>query len=652
MSHTRSFTPIGVADARSKSREVLPKVLPLSSLMERSHPKTPVSLFTKMSRTASHSFSVTPPSCSRSSRLDVVRSPLRRRSHSSLELKDTSNLNSNNFSENSKNFQSTHRLFEVDAPKKRSNFSATVLSVCRVQPSRTLPRKINTLKYSDVFTRTLDFIVSVFSFFKESREKRTFPDADLTTIRWRILLITIYCCCQYFLVTIGFWDSKIFHTPPPPPLASDLLSSNYSIIDHELLTNFISTVHPHVDGHPHLHHSLSTAMQRCLGMATVEWILLLWLFSLTHKIRSDIFGLMVATIFFIQSTGTYFGGLHYKTPLFPDIWDFIFTRLDVNFIHHNNCPSFNQYSYLPSNWILSYRFIRCPTSFPLTTNFSSTFHSFIPFAYLIIYIIDLLSVIISSIAIIRFLKPKLLIYPGIILIICLSICSYFTGSIPKPNANDNHWINYKQHQNHHFNLPSQIPNPLYLTKYVPMSDGIELAADIYLPQSSISPIVTKIYSEYYKNFYAKNLQLHIKNLNISADENLTPKIPTFLIVTRYNRRMMVRWPFTLLSFWGQSHSSSTINVWSWQFVDVLVSNGYAVVSIDARGTGASFGVRPIDFSPAEIRDLSEIYLWVQQQFWSNGRISAGGFSYDGMTGNPFTILTYTSHFINYCFHFL
>lgn len=56
------------------------------------------------------------------------------------------------------------------------------------------------------------------------------------------------------------------------------------------------------------------------------------------------------------------------------------------------------------------------------------------------------------------------------------------------------------------------------------------------------------------------------------------------------------------------------------------------MTVDSRGTGASFGSRPIDFAPSEIHDLSGIHDWVKKQFWSNGKIAAGGFSYDGMAG--------------------
>lgn len=118
--------------------------------------------------------------------------------------------------------------------------------------------------------------------------------------------------------------------------------------------------------------------------------------------------------------------------------------------------------------------------------------------------------------------------------------------------------------------------------YLPMRDGIKIAVDLYLP---------------------KDLQ-----------EGET--IPAILMPTRYWRRWEFQWPVSMLvntSF----HRA--------MFVDY----GYAVVSIDARGTGASFGSQPFPWSPQEIEDYLEIVDWTIQQPWSNGRAGAWGISYGG-----------------------
>jgi len=64
-------------------------------------------------------------------------------------------------------------------------------------------------------------------------------------------------------------------------------------------------------------------------------------------------------------------------------------------------------------------------------------------------------------------------------------------------------------------------------------------------------------------------------------------------------------------------------------VDFLNQQGYAELLVDARGSGASFGSRRIEWSPEEITDYGEIVDWMVEQPWSNGRVGAFGVSYDG-----------------------
>lgn len=64
---------------------------------------------------------------------------------------------------------------------------------------------------------------------------------------------------------------------------------------------------------------------------------------------------------------------------------------------------------------------------------------------------------------------------------------------------------------------------------------------------------------------------------------------------------------------------------------ILVARGYAVAGVDARGTGASFGARPMIFTDAEITDYGSIADWIVAQPWSNGNVGAYGFSYRGIT---------------------
>ena len=64
---------------------------------------------------------------------------------------------------------------------------------------------------------------------------------------------------------------------------------------------------------------------------------------------------------------------------------------------------------------------------------------------------------------------------------------------------------------------------------------------------------------------------------------------------------------------------------------ILNARGYAVVGVDARGTGASHGTIKTLFSDAEIADYGSVADWIAAQPWSNGKIGAFGFSYRGVS---------------------
>jgi putative CocE/NonD family hydrolase len=130
----------------------------------------------------------------------------------------------------------------------------------------------------------------------------------------------------------------------------------------------------------------------------------------------------------------------------------------------------------------------------------------------------------------------------------------------------------------------------YHSEYLEMRDGIKLAADICLP---------------------KKLE---KN----------KKIPTVLFLTRYVRSFETKFPFSLLSktLFGQITKKE---------IDFFTSYGYAVVIIDVRGTGASYGTRHMEFSPEEVEDGREIVDWIISQPWSNQKVGSTGISYLGTT---------------------
>jgi putative CocE/NonD family hydrolase len=138
------------------------------------------------------------------------------------------------------------------------------------------------------------------------------------------------------------------------------------------------------------------------------------------------------------------------------------------------------------------------------------------------------------------------------------------------------------------------------SQYLTMRDGVDIAVEVWLP----------------------------------ADLTAEAQVPTLIQATRYSRaslaydltlvdKLRIRLgdvderqvPYTLLkpeATWANAA-------------------GYAVVFVDARGSAASFGTRPIEWSPDEIADYGEVIAWVSEQPWSNGKVGAWGTSYPGNT---------------------
>lgn len=111
--------------------------------------------------------------------------------------------------------------------------------------------------------------------------------------------------------------------------------------------------------------------------------------------------------------------------------------------------------------------------------------------------------------------------------------------------------------------------------YVTMRDGTKIAIDVLLP----------------------------KDLPSAA------KIPALMNITRYWRATENRQPDNLQKF--------------------FVTHGYALIMVDVRGTGASFGTWTIPWSKKEIEDYGKVVDWVVAQSWSSGKVGAYGSSYGG-----------------------
>lgn len=142
-----------------------------------------------------------------------------------------------------------------------------------------------------------------------------------------------------------------------------------------------------------------------------------------------------------------------------------------------------------------------------------------------------------------------------------------------------------------FGLP-KVP----LSRYVTMRDGCRIAVDTWLPEGAAPG----------------------------------QRFPTVMVLTPYYRRFK-------LAPGGSGDEIPNAG----KFIRYLVPRGYAVVVVDIRGTGASFGTRDAFRSPREREDSRELADWVVAQPWSDGAIGATGISYPGAasdflasTGHP------------------
>src|SRR3989454_8357 len=113
--------------------------------------------------------------------------------------------------------------------------------------------------------------------------------------------------------------------------------------------------------------------------------------------------------------------------------------------------------------------------------------------------------------------------------------------------------------------------------WIPMSDGVRLAATLYMPE------------------------------HVSADGRLPPILE--YLPYRKDDAMFAR-DYDLYSY--------------------MVPRGYVGARVDIRGTGASEGTLPEDeYTEQEHRDGTEVIAWLAAQPWSNGNVGMWGISWGG-----------------------
>jgi putative CocE/NonD family hydrolase len=130
--------------------------------------------------------------------------------------------------------------------------------------------------------------------------------------------------------------------------------------------------------------------------------------------------------------------------------------------------------------------------------------------------------------------------------------------------------------------------------YVKMSDGVEIAVTIDLP----------------------------------PDLRPGDRVPVLMRTTRYWREPQIGLTLRMLV---ALHLASPPQELEDQQAAYFNQRHFAVLAVDARGSGASGGDRPMEWSPAEVTDIGEVAAWAARQPWSNGRVGTFGISYDGNT---------------------
>lgn len=123
----------------------------------------------------------------------------------------------------------------------------------------------------------------------------------------------------------------------------------------------------------------------------------------------------------------------------------------------------------------------------------------------------------------------------------------------------------------------------FSSHFIPMDDGVNLAADVYLPEN-------------YSN----------------------EKLPALVQFERYWRSSI-----------NKKNKEETPKLYGRS--KLFSDSGYVIVIVDTRGSGASFGTRESEYSSREVKDAEFVVNWIVEQSWSNGKVGAYGTSYTGTT---------------------
>ncbi|KAL8271819.1 hypothetical protein Esti_004209 [Eimeria stiedai] len=379
-----------------------------------------------------------------------------------------------------------------------------------------------------------------------------------------------------------------------------------------------------------------------------------------ERLCACLVGVVCLGLSLVQVSSFFFGGWTLKAIGFPDIYVAALTKPGGLWGHETAADVFSKYAGLRD---FSQEEVK--SAFALLGDKRN--NTLLLFILVCGFALDAWGQYLQVKAIRRYLSKSTLLSAVLLFAGVLSFASYNLTGAPSCNSNDHHWVDYgKEQRLGNLRGPDsaflEANPPLMYSEYLSMRDGIRLAADVYLPYSFEDAARSWAQLQHRQHVIQKaeeeakhRLQftsrdeggrthaLLIKLLaglekvqeRLGEEEKQLREqvegIPVYLEITRYNRRSEHFWPFTLLSIWRHPRGSS-VNIWSWQTQQMLSANNYAVVVVDTRGSGASFGSRSVDLGEEELKDSAELVEWSKSQWFSNGKVAGGGLSYDGMLG--------------------
>lgn len=178
---------------------------------------------------------------------------------------------------------------------------------------------------------------------------------------------------------------------------------------------------------------------------------------------------------------------------------------------------------------------------------------------------------------------------------------------------DAHWLPLEQVSPMNANQYSSYSLKGY---YVEMPDGVRLAVDVFLPQPS-------------QDGAQFRTALHFTRYNRNWEFKPCAAMSCSILccccmcgTASKGLKIGQGFPGTKGSHW---------NMRSVIFAEQFLPAGYAWVTVDVRGTGASQGSRGVDLHPVELEDAKYIAEWVLQQPWCGGDLFSTGISYDGIS---------------------